>query len=182
MKKIFFIFAAIAFSLSVYAQNTDTLSNPLQSETFHVPSKTAARFILNFGRMLFWPNYSNEFIIAVSNNKEKLNFEAFFANRLIHGRPVKIILVNKISPQTLPNIIYISTKEKNIIPTLQTTYSGQPVLIISETPTQFAYSDIAFQKKGPSMYSYRYNFMSINNKHIIITPEFLGYSDLLSNM
>ncbi len=209
MKRVIILLVSLTFALNGFAQqlqdtaNTDTATvdtttggitdtanaanQLLQQQTLGpgikyspvIPLDVAKNFIANISRMLFWPSYQEDFVIGVTNDMVKYELARFFQNKRIHGRSVVVLLVNENS-LPLVNLIYVTHDRSGLIPTLDLTYQGKSVVIISENPNDVTTADIVllptYTSDGDKTYSYEYNTFSLQNKGIYIMPELKAYS------
>ncbi len=135
-------------------------------------------YILNLSRLLFWEKYKESFIIGVTDSRLEYFLTKYFADRTLHGLPVKVVLVNA---NTLPwaNIIFLSKKNRDLIPKLQSAYSRTQTVIISEAPQDIAYFSFSLVMikipSGDLIHTYRYNPMRLKAKGVYVLPEIKAY-------
>jgi hypothetical protein len=203
MKRLASVLVALLLSVGLWAQtiqdttrqdtaavqlqdtaNLNTVSNQISIPSFSryqpiVPIDVAGIYLANISRMLFWPQYQQHFVIGVTNEKVKYQLARFFEKRKIHGKPVDVVLVNQ---NNLPfvNLVYVTADHSDFITTLELTYQGKHVIIVSENPSDIALADIVlvstYTEDGDQTYSYEYNTFSIKSKGVYIMPEMKAYS------
>ncbi len=166
-------------STSSYVDSAD-INNSVEDTSAELSFKTVTDFMYNFSVMLFWPDYTDNFVIGSTSRKLNHIIATKFDYRILHGRMVDVVLVSSAS-MPKANIIYVTKNNYNLLPTIVAHYKNSSTVIVTETAAGLSMgADIAivktYSKSLGYYFSFKYNENNLRAKNIILSPSFRGYA------
>lgn len=166
MKKISLIIVLSIFSISVFSQTIETKAN----------------FLLNFCRMLSWPNaYESEIfeIDIIGEAYSQNEIEPFLHEKTVFGKKIitRVITIANIDDG---NILYVPTGNEELLSEIYKRAKGSNIIVITESPdhakTGAAISLMTIEDEyGNQSLSYQFNEQVIKEQKVKISVEFKGF-------
>ncbi len=131
-------------------------------------------YLLNISKMIFWPSYSDNFIIGVTDYNTQYLLNQYFSNKKIHGLSVNVVFINHLNSPFV-NLIYIPPKKNANLSLILQNYTDRDVIFVSANRLDWAKVDFVIKPVKDDIVI-RANKDNIAQKKVIIDPLLAGLS------